>query len=156
MLKKFSVFLLALVLMSSQAFAITYTVNSREDFLDSDGDSKVRIYGTIAFDSSYPYNATTNLGGEVLLPTQIGLSAINQLVVDPIYVRSMGSSGSIAIVRYHSSLEASLATTTSGIRVYSSMPNGITQSSLSGGIITVATYDLSALTAVPFLAIGDL
>lgn len=162
-MKKILSVLALLVLISSQAFAITYTVNSREKFTDTDGNAKVRVYGTIAFDSSYPCNSSTKICGEVFLPTQIGLSAITQVIIDPPVATGVGASGGLFFVRYHAtgSAAAGVASETGStsypnIRAYYTQASPSNGAVINGPLVSMPSYDLSALTAVPFLAIGSL
>lgn len=163
-MKKILSILALLVLVSSQAFAITYTVSSREEFTDTKGNSKVRIYGTIAFDSAYPCNSSTKICGEVFLPTQIGLSTINQVMIDPTFATNVGTAGGVFLLRYHStgSAAAGVASETGSVS-YSNIRGYIAGNTTAGGpafssgpLVSMPSYDLSALTAVPFEAIGSL
>lgn len=73
-MKKFSLILLALVLISSQAFGYTITKQTEERFQSADtGDSYVRVIGYFALDSSHPAL------GEQLLPSQLGLASFSKV-----------------------------------------------------------------------------
>jgi hypothetical protein len=162
-MKKILSILALLVLVSSQAFAITYTVSSREDFTNAKGESKVRVYGTIAMDSSYPCNSTTKICGEVFLPAQIGMSAINQVLIDPPYSNVVGAAGGVFFLRYHATGSAAAnVASEAGVTSYPNIRAYYTQAVPSNGpvingpLVSMPSYDLSALTAVPFEAIGSL
>lgn len=147
-MKKMFAIVMALCLISSQAFAITYTVSSTEKFRDSQGNNKIRVQGTIDFDSVYPCNTTTGRCGEDLLPSHIGLDSISQIVIDP---RVSSTAGGLLLFKYHPTGLSGSGGTSGNIRAYYAGANG---SSNVGGFVSAPTYDLSALTSSPFMAVG--
>lgn len=127
------------------AHAVVYTRSSTERSTDDLGSDVKRVRGTIAFDSDYPCNIDTGRCGEDLLPTQLGMATITHM-----FIQSEHSTvaGSTLLFEYDSAFTTGSGGT-GGIRANYS-DTGIGGTSLP----SVPTYDLSGLTAVPFLAIG--
>lgn len=151
-MKKIFAMVAVLSLICSQAFAVTYTVNSTEKFRDAQGNNKIRVQGTIAFDSAYPCNATTSRCGESIEAANLGMSLIDQMTIDPTH--STVANG-VLLFRYFplgKRADAGDGTNGPNIRAYygSQGVAGIT----GGALVSAPSYDLSALTAVPFSAIG--
>lgn len=152
-MKKLAAFVMALCLISSQAFAVTYTVTSTEKYRDVNGDNQIRVKGTIAFDSAYPCNTTTGQCGENIEATNLGMETIDQMVIDPSF--STVAAG-LLLFKYHATgLRAKAGSQTDGpnIRAYYSTQgvSGVTGSAF----VSAPSYNLALLTAVPFVAYGS-
>lgn len=148
-MKKFSLFLLALVLVCGQAFgAITVTRNTEERYNDAvTGDSYRRVIGTIALDSSHPAE------GEVILPSQLGMSSFTKFTANASGPGAWTAQSALAasrnIRRFGFDYTAN--------RLY--VISVVSASSTSYGEFEVSgpvTYDLSYLTTVPFEAVGPI
>jgi len=155
-MKKLAAILMALCLISSQAFAVTYTVSSTERFRDDQGNNKIRVQGTIAFDSAYPCNTTTGQCGESIEATNLGMNSISQMNIDPTVSTVAGG---LLIFKYSpTGLRADGGAGSLGpnIRAYYSqiVSSGATGTN-QGALVSAPSYDLSLLTAVPFNAIGS-
>jgi hypothetical protein len=158
-MKKVLGILVALCLISSQAFAApVYTVTSTEKYRDVQGNNKIRVQGTIAFDSAYNCNATTKVCGEAITPAVLGLSSISRMSISPDFATAVGVAGGLVFFRYHT--EGFTDNGVAGlegpnVRMY--IYGNITAGGLpfaSGPLVSSPSYNLSALTAVPFEAIG--
>jgi len=154
-MKKFFTIAIALLMvfaLAVPAHAVVYTVSDTIREKNDQGDDFKRVYGTIAFDSDYPCNNTTGRCGEVLTPSQIGMNTITQLFID-----GDVDTGAIGyfVFKYHAAGLSGSGSTTSVIRAYiPSMGEGDTATTIQAPMASAPTYDLSALIAVPFQAIG--
>lgn len=158
-MKKLAI-LVALCLISVQAMAApTYTASSTEKYRDAQGNSKIRVQGTIAFDSAYNCNASTKICGEAINLSNIGLSSLDQITIEPTFANNVGVAGGVVIFKYHPVGKVDDGVTgleSPNIRMY--INGNITAGGpafSSGPLVSAPSYDLSALTAVPFSAIGS-
>ncbi len=162
-------FALALIMIGQCAFAAsaaTLTVSSRERYTDDAGTSQVRVKGTIAFSSTYRcVTGATGPCGAAILPAQLGMTTIQQMVIEPSVAVNVGqnANGTLLFFKYHrlGNVDPQIA----GIAPYSG-PNirayywnistaaSGTLGATSTGLTSAPSYDLSDLTAVPFEAIG--
>lgn len=146
-MKKFSLILLALILMCGQAFAYTITRTTEERFNDATtGDSYKRINGTFALDSSHPAE------GETLLPSQLGLASFTRVSIGP--GTPPGNFSTTNVPRkfafdYTNNRFFVLTANVAGGGSAGAQSYGI---EVSGPV----TYDLSYLTRVPFEAVGPI
>ena len=139
--------LLVFTCFAVDALAVTYTVTSREEYTDVLGNQKKRVIGTIAFDSDYPCNTTTGRCGEYLVPNQIGMTSIDILSVHANETVGNASNEGIFSWAYHPNGTAGNGSA-GALRAYYDDGTGI------GNAVSAPTYDLAALDAVPFMAIG--
>ena len=109
--------------------AIVFTPSKRFD-IDSQFGQKKKIIGTVAFDSSHAG------AGETLVKSQVGLSTIDYLEILPF---SISDAGYVPIADLTNNI----------VDVYMSKGS-------AGGLVVASGVDLSAATAVPFMAFGDL
>jgi len=136
---------------SIPAFAISYSVTSREDYRDRLGNSKSRVYGTIAFDSDYPCNTTTGRCGENFDQSQIGLLSIDMMTFETLHSTVAGGA---LILKYHATGLSGDGSTFGNIRAYyTQVPSAA--DTTAAAFVSAPTYDLSLVTAHPFLAVGD-
>jgi len=132
-------------------YAITYTVDNTVRENDDLGTTIKTVLGTIAFDSDYPCDNSvggTSQCGEDLSPTQLGMTTIAQMFIESEHIE-----GAASLMSFD--YDATFLTGsggTGGIRAnFSDVSAG---SGASASYPSVPTYDLSALTAIPYLAIG--
>lgn len=147
-MKKLSLFLLALILIAGQAFAaITITRSTEERFNDAQtGDSRKRVIGTIALDSSHPAE------GESLHPSVLGMDAYTRVTIGPAGPTAWTAAGETAAAR--NMRRFGFDYTTNKFYVIS-----VINPLAAGGVYEVSgpvTYDLSYLATVPFEAIGTM
>lgn len=144
-MKKFLAILLVMVLLAPCAFAkVTVTTNSETFYENSKGVSMKRIVGTIAMGSTYTCNGASC--GEPFSPQgKLGLSSIYTWI-SPFVYSTTAASYVIAIAQNY----------VSGARDASSGADGrLILVGVSGaGLTSSVSGDYSALTAVPFEAIG--
>lgn len=146
-MKKFCLFLLALVLITSQAFAYTTTRTTEERFADAyTGDSYKRVIGYFTLDSSHPAE------GETLLPSQLGMASFTKVTIGPAGPAAWGATSALAAStgvprRFGFDYTANRFYVISTI----STSNGASYD-VSGPV----TYDLSYLARVPFEAVGPI
>jgi len=147
----FAVALLMVFALAVPAYAIVYdrdTVLRQKDELGN--DVKI-VIGTIAFDSGYECDVVTGGSGrcgEVLTPSQIGMTTITHMFIEGAHV---DNASTFFVFDYDAAYLVDTGAT-GGIRAnYSSDKTG----GVAGvSVPSVPTYDLSGLTAVPFMAIG--
>lgn len=110
------------------ALVATVSLTTGRTYVNGQFGRKTEIKGTLAFDSSYP------TGGETLIKSQVGLQTIDRMNIQAAgYVCQYDSANNKVLVYYGDNNNAS-----------------------DGPLIEVPnTTDLSALTAVPFEAVGD-
>lgn len=143
-MKKIMAFLLALVLITGQAWAFTITKTVEERFNDSQtpGASYRRVTGTLGLDSSHP------AAGESILPSALGMASFTRFHAGPVgpgaWTAQTISDSSRNIRNFgfdYTSNRLYVITTVAGSSI-----------DISGPI----TYDLSYLTSVPFEAVGPI
>jgi hypothetical protein len=151
-MKKFLAILLAFMLIATSAFAVTYTVQSRERGVDDQGANYVKARGVIAMDASYQCNTTTNNCGYAIRPATLGMNTISLFRIDPQWATAPGASGSVILFKYNtggpggSLVGAGVSGPT--LRAYYVGTNA------QAGLVSMPSYSLADLTAVPFEAIG--
>lgn len=145
-IKKLSMFLLALVLVCSQAFAYTITKTVEERFDDAvTGDSYHRVNGYLTLDSSHPAE------GENFTPSQLGMASFTRVTVGPQGPAAWTANSAAASAR--NLRRFGFDYTANRVYVIS-----VVQSS-AGTVFEVSgpiTYDLAYLTSVPFEALGPI
>ena len=152
-MKKFIAILLVALLVAPVAFAAstaTPTVVSKMCYEDSQGTSYCRVLGTLAFDSAYGSNVTTGRIGASFTPNQIGLASIKRMAIEASNVSNVGASGGYIVWHY-------APTATAGNGVTGAIRAMVAQSGSNltvAPLVSAASYDFSALTAVPFEAVG--
>ena len=152
-MKKFLAILLAFMLIATSAFAaVTYTVQSRERGTDDQGANYVKTRGVIVMDASYQCNTTTNNCGYPILPANLGMSTVSMFQVDPQWATAPNG---VILFKYHAGGPAG-SLTGAGVSgptlraYYTGQGVGITAKAL----VSMPSYSLADLTAVPFQAIG--
>ncbi len=156
-MKKILAILVLTLFVGQAAFAFTPTVTSRQRYEDSQGTTYERVLGNLAFDTAYPCNSSTTICGESLLPNQLGLASVTKMTIENEVATAVGAGqGGLIVFKYHKSGKGAGATTGSSIeggnvRAYVESNLG---ANFSGPLVSMASYDLSALTAVPFEAVG--
>ena len=154
-MKKFLAILLAFMLIATSAFAaVTYTVQSRERGTDDQGANYVKTRGIIVMDASYQCNTTTNNCGYAIRPATLGMNSVSMFQVDPQWATTP-SGGSVILFKYHAggpggSLVGAGVTGPTLRAYYLGMPANYT----AYGLVSMPSYSLADLTAVPFQAIG--
>jgi hypothetical protein len=154
-MKKFLAVLLVALLIAPCAFAAssaTPTVVTKQCYEDSQGVSYCRVIGTLAFDSTYGCATALNRCGASLDNTLLGLSSIKKIYISPANASNVGSGGGEIIFGYKATDTAGNGRT-GAIRAY------VSSTAIGGGasvapLVSAASYDFSALTAVPFEAVG--
>lgn len=156
-MKKFIALISLSLLVSQSAYAsLVPTIESRDRYEDAEGVTYERVVGTLAFDSAYPGNSTTLIYGEPLPVSKLGLASVSKMNVDTAYAQNVGAAGGFILFRY-AAAEGTQGTPSGGVsyapsvRGYYSGGNG---SLTAGPLVSLPSYDLSALTAVPFEAVG--
>ena len=154
-MKKFIAFLLVALLLAPVAFAAstaTPTIVSKQCYEDSQGVSYCRVLGTLAFDSTYGCNSTTQRCGASFLSYQIGLSSIKRMAIEPANASNVGASGGFVQWSYTATGTAGNGLT-GAVRAMVATVGGAAVGSM-GPLVSAASYDFSALTSVPFEAVG--
>ena len=150
-MKKFSLILLALILISGQAFAYTITKSLEERVDDAvSGDSYRRVTGYLVLDSSHPAE------GENFNPAQLGMASFTSVIV--------GAGGPAAwpvaavgatvdnVRRFGFDYTTNKVYVISISTLWGAGSAGASALEVSGPI----TYDLDYLTKVPFEAVGPI
>ena len=157
-MKKICILALAfLVLMQAVGFAaLVPTITSRQRYTDDAGNERMLVVGTLAFDSTYPCNNTTGQCGEALPPSKMGLETVDAMFIEPYY---SASAAGVLLFRYlpHGTPPGATDVDQPNVRAYywGKVGGGATSGLTAGAFVSSPTYDLSALTAVPFLAVGS-
>jgi len=155
-MKKLGFFLLALMLVSSQAFAYTITKELTERLTDAEtGDSYVRVTGYFALDTSHPAE------GETLLPTQLGMASISRIEIGPGAPGTntwtpCGSGSNCRSVRRFGFDRVNSRFFVITTRQQGSGAGNFATVSVGVDISGEVTYDLEYLSRVPFQAIGPI
>lgn len=159
-MKKFLALLTALVLLGSGLAnaSLQPTVNSRQRYEDASGTTYERVIGTLAFDSTYPGNSTTLIYGEPFPPKVIGLSSIAKMNIDSPYAQNVGPAGGTISFKY-SAAECTVNTLggcayAPNVRGFYNRATATSTGTTDAPAVSLPSYDLSALTAVPFEAVG--
>lgn len=150
-MKKLAAFVMALCLISSQAFAVTYTVTSTEKYRDVDGNNKIRVQGTIAFDSAYNCDSTTGQCGEAIQPSQLGMASISRMAIDP---AMSPVAGGVLVMKYHATgLRPTGGAGDDGANIRAYYTKSVSAVG-NAALVSAPSYNLALITALPFEAIG--
>jgi len=156
-MKKFLVIFLVALLIAPVAFAASKavpTVISKQCYEDASGTSYCRVIGTLAFDSTYGCDSTTSRCGASLDNTLLGLSSIKKMYIEPTFSASVGTSGGTIVWNYTSTGVAGNGLIGAIIANVAQARTSSTATSTVAPLVSAASYDFSALSAVPFEAIG--
>lgn len=149
-MKKLISFLLALCLVSGQAFAYTITRTLEERVTDANtGDSYRRVTGSLALDSSHPAE------GETLLPTQLGMASFTKITIDSA-TPPFGSWTTTQVPRRFGFDYTNSRFFVLSIRQADTTFGTAGNPSFSVEVSGPVTYNLAYLTRVPFEAVGPI
>lgn len=156
--KIFAILALTMFIGHSAFATLQPTVTSRQRYEAQDGTTYERVIGTLAFDSTYPGNSTTLIYGEALPPTILGLASIRKMNIEPTYAQNVGVTGGTIFFKY-SATECTQnplggCLYGSNVRAFYSRATATSTGVTDAPLVSLPSYDLSALTAVPFEAVG--